>query len=196
MSYLFFFLSAICNVYLIVCFISIAIGYIPGAKFTSPGKFLAAITDPYLNFFKRFKKLTIENIDFSPILALGFICFLGSNFSYIASLNKIYFGGVLSGIVLLGWKIISFIFIFFGVLALIRWFFLLSIHKSTNNNPIWEAIDNILGRVSYKVSRVFCKKTINYKTSLLITWISITVFYIGGKFLFGYLSLLCLRIPF
>ena len=62
-------LSFLTNAYMIVIFIRIILTWFSGM---GTGKFqdlLGRVTDPYLNWFKRFPALRAGNLDFSPIVA-------------------------------------------------------------------------------------------------------------------------------
>ena len=43
------------NAYLFLCFIRILLSWVPSAAYSSFGKVLSSICDPYLNWFRRFK---------------------------------------------------------------------------------------------------------------------------------------------
>lgn len=196
MSVLFTILGTLCSIYLLVCLIAIIITFIPGAKFTSVGKFLGAVTGPYLNFFKRFRKLIIENIDFSPVLALGVLSVLDSLFSRLAAYGTISFAIVLNCVIYVFWHLIFYILCFFGVLSLIRWIVLVVNRGQRGENPVWNGIDTILGRISYKLSAKFTKKPISYTRTLLITWVFCAVVATITYIAFIYLSYFIMRIPF
>ena len=44
-------LSAAVSIYTILCLIDIFMSWLPGIKFTSFGRFISAITEPYMGFF-------------------------------------------------------------------------------------------------------------------------------------------------
>ena len=100
-------LSAIINIYTILCVISIILTWFPGAKFTAFGKFLSSICDPYLNLFSKSGKLRIGNIDFSPILAIGILVLVSSILGKITLTGRIYFGGILQEILGMVWNVSS-----------------------------------------------------------------------------------------
>ena len=68
--------------------------------------------------------------------------------------------------------------------------------KNSLNNPMWANLDNMIGKFSYKVSRTFTKGQITYKTSLLITWITMAVAMFLCQILVSVLYNLCNAIPF
>ena len=48
-------LSAAVSIYTILCLIDIFMSWLPGIKFTSFGRFISAITEPYMGFFFKTK---------------------------------------------------------------------------------------------------------------------------------------------
>ena len=85
LSYIFTFLSTLVSIYTIMCFLRIIFTWIPSLSYSKAARFLAAVCDPYLNFFRRIRWLTIGNLDFSPALAL---CILGAGTSIFGSLAR------------------------------------------------------------------------------------------------------------
>lgn len=189
-------LSAVVTLYTILCFISIVLTWIPGAKFTKFGRFIASATDPYLNFFSRFNFLRIGNIDFSPIISIGLLSVVSSILSGIQSSGRIWFGGILSTIILMLWNIISSIMSIFFLLVLIRWIVLIVQKGRTSFDSGWNQVDQLLNKFTYKVASTFTKSSMSYQKSLLITWIVFGVILFAGSFLFRILAGLCNAIPF
>ena len=196
MNFVFSFLALLCLIYSFVCIGAIIISWVPGAKFTTFGKFITAVAAPYLNFFRRFKKLRIENVDFSPILALGILTVLNSLFSKLSHSSRITFAVILEAIVYIFWNLFYCILIFFAVIAFVRWIVLVVNHGQRNENTLWVAIDNFINRIAYKIASKFTKKPVKYTTALLITWIFCGVLAAVSYILFGYLSFFILQIPF
>lgn len=191
-------LSAIITIYTILCFIDILLSWIPGLKFTSFGKIISAITEPYLNFFSRFGFLRIGHIDFSPIISIGLLTLVSSVLSGIQSTGRIYFGGILATVIYMLWSIVSSLLSFFLLFVLIRWIILLINKGNTSYNSPWNQIDSFLQNISYKVAGTFSKNrfSMTYKKSLLITLITFFVILMAGNFLVRILINLCHSIPF
>ena len=99
MKAIFFSLALITVAYTIFCFINIILSWIPGAKFTGFVKFVTAITDPYLNLFRKISWRHTNSLDFSPILSIGLLSLLSSVFSTIVRTDEgTVFGPALSSI--------------------------------------------------------------------------------------------------
>ena len=191
-------LSALITVYTVLCFINIIMSWLPGAKFTAFGKFISSLTDPYLQFFSKFRFLTIGHIDFSPIISIGLLSLASSILSGIQSTGRIYFGGILATVIYMLWNIISSILSIFLLFVLIRWIVLLVNKGNTPYNSPWNQIDSFLQNISYKIAGTFSKNqfSMTYKKSLLITWITLLVVLLLGNFLLRILINLCYSIPF
>lgn len=188
--------SAVVTIYTLICFLSIILSWFPGAKFTSFGRFISKISDPYMNFFSKWGWLRIGNIDFSPLISIGLLSVLSSILAGIQGTGRIYFGGILATIVLMLWNIISSLLTIFLILVFVRWIVLLINKGQTSFDSGWNQIDMIINKISYKVAGTFTKKSISYQKSLLITWITLLVISVAGRFLISILVNLCNQLPF
>ena len=189
-------LSAIINIYTILCVISIILTWFPGAKFTAFGKFLSSICDPYLNLFSKSGKLRIGNIDFSPILAIGILSLLTTILSRITLTGRIFFGGILAAIVSLFWNLGSSLLGILTIIILIRWIVLLVKKGYTPYDSGWNNVDAMLQKPVYKISSTFSKNPVSYQTALLISWITLAVTLLLGAILSTILIRLCNMLPF
>lgn len=189
-------LSAVVTVYTILCFIDIVMSWLPGAKFTKFGRFIASICDPYMNFFSKYGWLRIGNIDFSPIISIGILSVVSSILAGIQQTGRIWFGGILSTIILMLWNVISSILTLLFFLVLIRWIVLKVKGGRTSFDSGWNQVDSLLNRFSYKVAGTITKRNMSYEKSLLFTWITFGVVLAAGSFLFQILASLCRNIPF
>ena len=189
-------LSAIINIYTILCVISIILTWFPGAKFTAFGKFLSSICDPYLNLFSKSGKLRIGNIDFSPILAIGILSLLTTILSRITLTGRIFFGGILAAIVSLFWNLGSSLLGILTIIILVRWIVLLVKKGYTPYDSGWNNVDAMLQKPVYKISSTFSKNPVSYQTALLISWITLAVILLLGAILSGILIHLCNMLPF
>lgn len=189
-------LSAVVTIYTLICFLSIILSWFPGARFTSFGRFISKISDPYMNFFSKWGWLRIGNIDFSPLISIGLLSVLSSILAGIQGTGRIYFGGILATVILMLWNIISSLLTIFLILVFVRWIVLLINKDQTSFDSGWNQIDMIINKISYKVAGTFTKKSISYQKSLLITWITLLVISVAGRFLISILVNLCNQLPF
>lgn len=190
-------LSAAIVIFTILCVVNIILSWVPGAKFTTFGRFISKICDPYLNFFSKNGRFVFGNVDFSPILSIGILSLVSSILSGINNTGRIFFGGILATIISMLWSICSSLLSLLFLLVLIRWIVLLANHGQTSFNSAWNQFDSLINKFSYKIAKTFVKKTVSYQTTLLINWITFLVVLILGNILInGFLVNLCYRIPF
>lgn len=189
-------LSAIIIIYTILCLIAIFITWIPGAKFTKFGKFISAITDPYLRLFSRRGWLRFGNIDFSPIIAIAILSVLSSILGGITTTGRLYFGGILATILGMIWSVSSSILTIFFLLIFIRWIVLLVNKGQVSTNSAWYQLDLMLQKFVYKIGNTIIKNNLTYQKALLISWIVLLVAGVILRILFMILIGLCNSIPF
>ena len=189
-------LSGALTIYTLICFVYIIMTWIPAARYTKFGRFIASICEPYLGLFSRFRFLRVGNIDFSPIISLGLLSIVSSILGRIQATGRIWFGSIIGDIVYMFWSIISTFLTIFFILILVRWIVLLVNKGATNPYSGWAQIDSMISNITYKISGTFIKKTHNYQTSLLVSWITVIVINVIGKFLISFLVGLCYSIPF
>ena len=189
-------ISALLTLYTILCFASVIMTWIPGAKFTKVGKIISSICDPYMNFFSKKGLFRFGSIDFSPILSLGLLSLLSTIIGGIQSTGRIYIGGILRTILFSLWGIVQSLVGLLFLLILIRWIALLFSHGVTPYDSIWTRFDQMLNRFVYKISGTFYRRPINYQNALLISWIVLIVFELTGTILVNVLASLCTKLPF
>ena len=170
--------------------------WFPGARFTKFGQVVASICEPYLRLFSRWGWTRIGNIDFSPIISIGLLTLASSVIGGIQSTGRIWFGGILFNIISLLWSLISTLLTIFTILIIVRWIVLLVNHGQTRYDSAWNQIDRMISNVTYKISGMFVRKSHNYQTSLLATWIFLIVVQILGRTIVSLLLNLVYRIPF
>ena len=190
------FLSALIIIYTILCLISIFMSWIPGAKFTKFGKFITAITEPYLRIFSGRGWLRFGNIDFSPIIAIALLSLLSSILGGITTTGRLYFGGILATIVSMLWSVCSSLITIFFLLILIRWIVLLVNKGQVSTDSAWYQLDLLLQKFVYKLGNTFFKNNLTYRKALLVSWISLLVIWAILRILTGMLIGLCNMIPF
>ncbi len=189
-------LSAILYIYTLCCLVYILMSWFPGAKFTKFGRALTKICEPYLGIFRKLTILRVGNIDFSPIISLGLLSLISVILAGIQHTGRIYLGGILGTIISSLWGILSSIIGIFILLIFIRWIVLLINKGKTSYDSGWNQLDIFLSKFTYKISATFARRSINYQTSLLVSWITLLIFSIAGTIIINYLSELLHKLPF
>ena len=159
-------ITILISLYLLIIFIRILSTWFRGVSFPLVDV-LAKITDPYLNLFRRFKFLRLQNMDLSPLIAVLLLWFALALSGDIASSREIYFGRILEILINLLGSVIIFLFAIFAILAAIRLMGILL--KASTVQPIWFTLDHMLQPILYPVlSRLSPHRVIPYATGLAI----------------------------
>ncbi len=189
-------LSAAITIYTLMCFVYVMLSWFPGARFTKFGRFIESVCSPYMNLFSRFGWLRFGNMDFSPILSIGFLSVVSSILSRISATGTLYFGSILESIIYMLWNVCSSILSILFFVVLVRWIVLLVKNGQTSINSIWYQVDRMIEGITFKISSTFFKSRVSYQKALLVTWITLLIFLGVGRFLVGILCALCMKIPF
>jgi YggT family protein len=159
-------LGGLTGVYTLLIFIRILLTWFSGSRYGKPYDILSRITDPYLNWFRRFPFLQTPVFDLSPIAALAVLSLVNNIFTTIARYGRITLGIILAMVLSALWSAASFILVFFIFILVLRLFAYL-----TNRNiygPVWRLIDSISQPVLYRINRIiFRNRLVNYLTGIL-----------------------------
>ena len=176
-------LRQIINVYLFLCFVKILLSWVPSAAYSSFGRMLSSICDPYLNWFRRFRFTRIGIVDFSPILSLGILSIAAQLITSLLSTGTISFWGLCVSIIRLVWSFISFMLNLLIIFLIVRLVY--DIFGSSNTSPFWYNLDRFLSPVIAKVTGFFPRKPLQYRTRLILTIIIILLIRIALGLFFG-----------
>jgi YggT family protein len=162
-------LSAALNIFSMLIFIRILLSWFGGAYvFGRPFVILSGITDPYLNYFRRFTALSAGGIDLSPIAALAFLSIVNTVVSTVARFGRISLGIVLA--ICLGalWSAASFVIGFFIVVLLLR--LLAYLVSADIYAAFWRIIDAVASPAQFRINRlIFKNRIVNYQTGLIVS---------------------------
>jgi len=194
MRFIFKILAGAAGLYSILIFIRIILSWFGTQARGKLIYFLNAVTDPYLDWWRKKLNLRIGFLDLSVIFAIVFISFLQKILFTLSVSEKMTFGIVLAEITLSLWSIFSFIVIFFIIIIALR-----AIAYLTNRNiysPFWNAIDSMSQPVMYKMNRIFFGKNIGgYLKGIVLSILLLLVILIGGRFIIALLTGLLYRLP-
>ena len=170
------FLSSVISIYMMIVFARIILSWFSWMGGGRLQEILAKITDPYLNWFRRFP-LRIGFVDMSPIVALAVLSFVHRLFLTFAHHQTISLGIILMMIVQMAWGIVSFILGFLIIIIVLRLIAYLA--RFNMHNPFWRIVGAIHQPVSYKINRILFKDRIVSFTSSCV----ISAACLGGIFL-------------
>jgi YggT family protein len=187
-------LSFLTNVYMIVISVRIILTWFGGIGAGGFQDLLAKVTDPYLDWFRRFPAFRVGFLDLSPIVALGFLSLVNRIFSVLAFYGTITIGIILAIALQVVWGAVSFFFGFLIIILILR----LVCHLLAQNigNPFWRIVDAISNPVLYRINRFLFKgRIVNFITGNIAAIASLGIGYIGLKIVFSLISGLVARLP-
>ena len=108
------------NFYSFICLIRIFLTWFPKANYSTAGRILSSVCDPYLNIFRKLRFLNFRGLDFSPALALCALYAVSGILSSLSHGQPITVGYLLAVVLSLVWSLISSVTKFLIVLLIIR----------------------------------------------------------------------------
>jgi YggT family protein len=182
LRFIFNLLGNLAGIYMLLIFFRVMLTWFRGSSFGRPQEILGRITDPYLDWWRRFPFLRAGRFDLSPIAAMAALSLAQSIFSIIARYGRITAGIVLWIILSSLWSAASFVIGFFIVVLILR----LIAYLSNQNiyNPFWRVIDAISQPVLYRITRIFFRaRLINYLAGIFLSIGVLAVLFVAGSLL-------------
>jgi YggT family protein len=146
------------SLYSLLIFIRIMLSWFSGLPQGRAHQTLCGITDPYLNWWRRFRFLRLGHIDLSPVAALAALGVVSSIVQTAAQEGRVSPGFVLATILQAVWSAASFILGFFAVIIALRlaaYFFRANIYS-----PFWRVIAALSEPLLYRINRLFFPRRI------------------------------------
>jgi YggT family protein len=186
-------LAGFTGLYLFLIFIRVMLTWFGNAQFGRPAEILGRITDPYLDWWRRFP-LRAGFLDLSPILGMTALSLAQSIFSAIAHYGSISLGIVLAIILSSLWPVASF---FLGFLILVLGLRLFAYLTNRNvYSGFWRIVEALAQPVLYRISRiVFGNRLVNYRTGMIVSIAVLLALMIGGRIAVSLLMGLLIRLP-
>jgi YGGT family. len=188
-------LAAFVIVYVFLCSARVLMSWVPGLDGGRGGEILARITDPYLNWFRRFKVLRSGAFDFSPIAALAVLAVANDLLSSFAYTGMVTVGFALALIVGAAWSAVGFVISFFAVCALVR---LVAYAMRWNSlHPLWVVVDSMLNPLLFKINRfLYRNRFVNYLQGLITGLVVLLALRVGAGMLVNLAMRGLERLPF
>jgi YggT family protein len=168
-------LGTLTSLDMLVIFIRIILTWFSGNVYGRPVEILSMITDPYLNWFRRFPGLRAGFLDLSPIVALAVLSMANRIFATLAAYGTITMGLILAMILSSLGSAVNFLLFFFIIILALR-----LIAYLTNRNiysPFWRVIDTISQPLLFRINRIFLgRRIIHYRTSLILSRVILAAF--------------------
>jgi YggT family protein len=194
-------LGTLTSLYMLLIFIRIMLTWFTGTPSGKPGipngkplEILSRVTDPYLNWFRRFPALRFSSMDLSPILGLTVLSVANSVFNTLGRYGTITLGFVLALVVSALWSAAAFILSFLIIILGLR----LAAYLTNRNvyQSFWRIIDSLAQPILYRISRIiFGNRLVNYLNSLIVAIAALLILRIGGGLLINLGIGLLTRLP-
>jgi YggT family protein len=165
-------LGTVLSLYSILIFVRIILSWWNGVSFGRMHEFLCGITDPYLNWFRRFAFLRFGNIDLSPIAALAVLSIANNLALVVGSFGRITLGIVLALMLQIIWSAFSFVLGFFAIIIGLR---LLAYFMRANiYHPFWRIVASISEPLLYRINRlIFRNRAVPFVQSMVVAVIAL-----------------------
>jgi len=188
-------LATILSVYMLLIFVRVLLTWFSGVSFGRPYQLLASVTDPYLNYFRRFRFLHFGAVDFSPIAGLLVLVVFLNIFNTLALYGKISLGIILAIILKALWSAVSFLLTLFIILILIR--FVASLMRASTVHPFIRTIDYLVTPLLNWIHNTFFRQRfLTLQNGLAIAGASLLVLSIVGNIIVTKLVMLFQTLPF
>ncbi|MDR0669607.1 MAG: YggT family protein [Treponema sp.] len=195
MSFILTLLGNLAGLYMLLIFIRVMLSWFGGARLGRPAEILAQLTDPYLNWWRRFPIFRTGYIDLSPVAGLTALSLVQTVCNTTVYYGRLSLGILLTIVLQAAWSIVSFALGFFIIVLLLR-----LIAYLTNRNiysTFWRIVDSISQPVLYRITRIFFRRRlINYLAGIVLSAGVLTVLGIGGHLLVTLLSGIFQGLPF
>jgi YggT family protein len=151
------------------------------------------VTDPYLNFFRRFG-LRIGHMDFSPVLAIITLSIVGTIVNSIAASGRVSLSLILAVTLSAISGAVGFFLVIFLVITAVRLGGIL--FGADGSGQFWRTLDNVIEPLSYRFARrVLPRQEIGYREALLLFGGAGLAVLLVGNLLVRFLITLILQIP-
>jgi len=192
---IFRFVSALVSLYMVVILIRIVLTWFRGMHTGRAEEFLASITDPYLNWFRRNVPVRLGALDFSPVVGILVLGLMNTIANQLAFAGTITFSFILAIIVSAIWSVISFFLTLFLIAAIIRLVGMLA--NMDSGGRFWIVLEQIVNPALQMTVRPFLRgRFTNYRDSLLFFIAVLIGILILGRVVISFLVGLIQQIPF
>lgn len=191
---LFLIIANVISLYTLLCTIRVLLTWFPRAQYTSFGRILASLCDPYLNLFRRLRFLRISMFDLSPAVALCVLIAVSHVLGNLAAARSFTLGGLLATVLYLLQSIIFSILGFLILLLVIRLVVLLL--RKDRYGSLWDSLDHSLSPIVFRMTAPFTRgRPTSYKTALIAAIAATIVLMIMLRVVIAKLIVFCHRLP-
>jgi YggT family protein len=134
-------LTTLVGIYSLLIIIRIMLTWFSNAPYGRPVEILAAITDPYLDWWRQRLNLRAGTLDLSPIVAMAALSVVQTICSTMADQGRISLGIILAVCLSALWSAVSFILGFCVIVLVLR--FIGYMCNTNMYSVFWRIIDSI-----------------------------------------------------
>ena len=186
-------LSFLVSVYMLLIFIRIILTWFSGMDQGGLPEILGRVTDPYLNWFRRFQALRIGYLDLSPIVALGVLSLVNLVLNNLAAYGTITIGRILDLVLQVAWGAVSFFLGFLIIVLILRLIFYL---LKLGSNPFCSIIESVSRPVIFRINRyIFRNRILIFTTSLIVSITFLVLLYLILQIVVFIVSGVLVRLP-
>ncbi len=186
--------TAALSFYMLLIMFRILLTWFQGPSFGRPLELLKSVTDPYLNWFRRFHFLRVGSFDFSVIVGIIVLSILTSITSRLAVAATVTFGFVLALIIVRVASAVSFFLVLFLIMALVR--LIGGAIRVNTSGRFWITLDHLLEPVVHKIILSLAHgRFVSYRNALLLFCALLALALFVGGFMVDGLVDLAGRIP-
>ena len=144
-------------------------------------RMISQLTDPFINFFHRFRISRIGYIDISPLLAVLTLSIANQILGRIREMGSITLWATTAIIISSIWNVIMTLLLAVLVVAVVR--YLLLMFTTNKMNSFINSCDAFFIPLSSRIASIFIKNaSSSYQLNLIISIIVLTVFLTAGSF--------------
>lgn len=178
-------LSGIVTAYIFVLIFRVLLSWFSGPIGSGLGGFqtvLHAITEPWLRLFRRIRFFRTGAIDFSPIVAILVLQVISLLLNYLAITQTFSIITVLVAIALTVWRTLFWIFLFFGIIVMVRIITILFVRRAPVQ--MTSVLDSLIEPFSSLITRIVPGgRDMTYLPILVILVVLITGICLSGTLL-------------
>ncbi|MFP3040832.1 YggT family protein [Treponema primitia] len=188
-------LGGITSLYMILIFIRIMLTWFTGANYGKAFHLLSGVTDPYLNWFRRFSFLRVANLDLTPVVALALLTVVNNIFLTLGRYGTLTIGIILSLLCSVLWSVVSFVLGFSIVVLVLRLIAYLA--NRDVYHGFWRIIDTVSAPILYRINRMlFGRRLVRFMTGILTSLGVLLALRVGLELLVRFALDLLVRLPF
>jgi len=173
-------LSFVFSLYTMLIVVDIILKWLYPNSTGRSSRMISQLTDPFLNFFRKFRISHIGYIDISPLLAVVTLSIINQILGRLRELGSITFWAVIAIIISSIWNVIMTLLLAVLIVAVVRYLFLM--FTTNKMNSFANMCDPFFIPLSSRIASVFVRNSASsYQLNLIISIIVVAVILTVGS---------------